>query len=216
MKYALSLLLIICSFASFSQTCGCSDKPELTGVIPCDTILIDGQSRLYRQFSCDSSWITFENNSAGKRVLYSLKKNNMELTGKMGYQYGGAFKKVFLIRNKYAKELPPEYILFDKATGKPTKTISTILYFSGTLIVYFDHNALDAINIYNIDSEKLQKILLPKGRVAFTLKNSGEIYPESLVENVLIKGQSVSVKYKYQKKETRNTWFTTVASMQLK
>jgi hypothetical protein len=216
MKYILIIFIILTSFSGFSQVCGCAEKPEFTGVIPCDTILIDSQSRLYRQFSCDSSWITFENNTTGKRILYTLQKNDIEYTGKMGYQYGGAFKKVFLIRNKYTKDLPPEYILFDKSTGKPAKKIGAILYFSGSTIVYIDHKALDFINVYNIDSEKTQKILLPKDRLAYTLKNSGEIYPESLVENVLIRGNLLTINYKYQNKETKNAWFKTVATLQLK
>jgi hypothetical protein len=48
------------------------------------------------------------------------------------------------------------------------------------------------------------------------MKNSGELYPESLVESVLIKGSLVTVRYKYQKKESKNAWLKDVASMQLK
>lgn len=216
MKFTLVLILTVCSYPLVAQTCGCAAKPELTGTIPCDTIFIDKQSRLYRQFNCDSSWITFENSLGVKRVLYSLQKDQIDQTGKIGAQFGGGFKNVFLIRNKYAKELPPAYILIDKKTGIATKKIRAILFFSGTTIVYIDHKILDYINVYDIDTDKTQKMLLPKGRLAYTLKNSGEIYPESLVENVVIKGPLVTVYYKYQKKEGKNTWFKDISKLQLK
>jgi hypothetical protein len=222
MKYSLILLFGIFHLTGFSQQCDCEERPELKGIISCDKIIFTNQSKLYRQYSCDSSWLSFESRSGSIRILFSLERDLIELTERLGYQYVSEFQNAFLIKNRVVSGCcqPAEFLLFDKENGKLIKDFGTILRYSADMdsnvIVYFNHDSLNSIYVYIIESGLQRKVLLPKNRLDYTMRNSGESYPESLVEDVQIQDSVVSVRYKYQEREKKNEWFTDEAFIELK
>lgn len=128
MRLVLTLLFIIASTRGFTQQCNCKEKPELMNIISCDTIVLKNQSKLYRQYNCDSSWLLFEGKSGKKKILYSLEKDYIELSHRLGYQFVTEFPKTFLIKNRVVSGCcqPAEYILFDKESGRLVKDFGTI------------------------------------------------------------------------------------------
>jgi hypothetical protein len=183
----------------------------LKEVISCDTVTFKNKARLFRQFNCDSSWLVFESESGQKKTLYSIEKDFIEFTERLGYQYTSEFSTTFLIKNRVVSGCcyPAEFLLFNKENGSLIKDFGSILQFTTDLnknfVVFFDQT-LDAINIYNIESGSQFKVLLPNNRLDYTMRNSSELYPEALVENIEIIDAAVSIEYKYHTKGRKKVW----------
>ena len=212
MKFRLVLLILSLSITGFAQHCDCEHKPRLKEAVSCDIVTFANQAKLYRQYNCDSSWLVFETRTGQKKILYSLEKDFIELTERLGYQYETEYANSFLIRNRVVSGCcqPEDFLLLDKQNGNLIKDFGAILHFTTALknnmIISFANDALNAINIYDVGTGAQRKVALPKKRLANTMKISGELYPESLVENVEIIDTAAIVCYKYQTRTKESLW----------
>ncbi|MET3979842.1 hypothetical protein ABIB62_002816 [Mucilaginibacter sp. UYP25] len=209
------LLFFIVTCASAQKVCNCSANKNWSEGISCKDIILKNKSKLYWQFNCDSSWLTFQNKLGEKKIIYSLEL--VGYTGRLGYSYATEYKAGFLIQNNLISGCctPPEYILYSKMTGKEIINLGPLIYYSvrynDPLIVSYN---TDALVVYNIETKKRMKIDLPKGVVAWTLK-AGELpEPEYLFDAKLI-GSVLIIKYRYLKIKTKDTWLNTIVKIDL-
>jgi hypothetical protein len=176
------------TIATYGQKCSCKNTPDLKEVISCKKVLFNNGAKLYRQFTCDSSWLTFENKIGRTIVLYSLEAPLVELTERLGYQYIMENKQSFLIMNRLISGCctPPEFLLFSKNNGKLLEKLGYLIYYSKNeeenFVLYFSDSTLNTVTLQYINSGKRYKISVPPNRFAETLKGTGENYAELLFD----------------------------------
>lgn len=217
------LLLIICNCTNNSNLsrlmahlyvnndCNCELDSFLVDRINCDTIHFDNKSKLYWSFNCDSSWLTFENSKHFKDVIFSLGDGLQDYTGRLGYSYVQEYKNTFLIQNDVISGCcsPPEFLLFDKITGKEIENIGIVLFvipdknipliisltnsnYDTTKNKHFDGNSL---SIYNIDKQKKYSFDLPNSEIDKICKDNGILYPEEIFEEPELTGSKLKLSY---------------------
>lgn len=84
-----------------SENCNCDENPGLKDYISCEETIFSNGAKIYRQYNCDSSWVVFENKNL-KKNIYSLEKQLIEYTHKLGYVDWVEFKSGLLMYNKTA------------------------------------------------------------------------------------------------------------------
>ena len=98
MKIALIITFSIISQFCFGQNCNCKTRPELKEIISCEKTFFKNGAKIYRQYSCDSSWVVFESKSKKKKILFSIDdKQLIEYTGKLGFAEWFEYKNSFLV-----------------------------------------------------------------------------------------------------------------------
>ncbi len=221
MKPFLTIILAIISQLCFGQNCNCKNQPELKNNISCEKTVFKNGAKIYRQFSCDSSWVIFESKNKKKKVLFSLKKELIELTGKLGFAEWFEYKKSFLVEYHTISGCcdPYEYILFDKHTGKKIANIGRQLYASEDdkypYIVSIDKDNSNFLSFLNLETNKIFKINLPKDRIEKTMKITNGHFSETLFEDGEIKNGVFEIQYKYKNAEEDN-WLIEKVTVDLK
>ena len=198
---------------SLGQQCNCDSNPNLREVISCKKINFKNYSKLYWQFNCDSSWLTFENKYGKKKILYALESPYIEFSERLGYRYSAEYKSTFLIQNKLISGCcdPPEFILFDKNTGKLKLNLGSIIYYSEDskypFVIYLSKANYNSLTILNVDKNKNNKIELPIGRIHKTLKITDELFPEHLFEEGKNQNGVLKISYRYKKNTEDKKWY---------
>ena len=167
---------------------------------------------LYRQFNCDSSWLTFENKSGIKRILYSLDKPLIELTERLGYIFEKEYKNSLLFINKKASGggFPLDFELISKDNGQVLKEFGTIIFHSNdsinNFVLFLSSDSLDILTIYSVDQNKDFNFSIPKGRLWKTVSESSEKFPEFLFEKPIIDKNFLTLTYKYLLSYSPEKW----------
>jgi hypothetical protein len=210
MKTTIVIILGIISQICFGQNCGCNKQRQLNEIISCKKTIFKNGAKIYRQFNCDSSWVVFESKAAKKKILFSLDKELIELTERLGYSSWTEYKKAFIIENRLASGCcdPSEFILFDKNDGRKIAEIGREIYHSEIeeypYFISIDKEKGTFLSFLNLETNRIFRINLPKGRIEETLKYANSIFPESLFEKGEIKNGIFEIKYKYKKREKDN------------
>jgi hypothetical protein len=222
MRYLLVILFLHLSITTYGQHCACKEAPDLKNLISCDVITFNNKAKLYRQFNCDSSWLTFESKSRKKVMLYSLQQPLIDLTERLGYQYVRENQKSFLIENRLVSGCctPAEYLLFSKADGKLLKNLGRLIHRGeageDNFVLYFPDSTLNRMTLLYLDTGKQYAIDLPKNRLATTLEKTGENYAESLFHESERKNRVFTIVYKYQLEEEAQKWYDDKIEIDLK
>lgn len=221
MKITVIIILSIISQLCFGQNCNCNIRPELSEIISCKKTIFKNGAKIYREFNCDSSWVTFENIKKRKKVLFSLDKELIELTGRLGFANWIEYKKYFIVEYHTVSGCcdPYEFKLFDKANGKKIADLGREIFHSENekypFFVTIDKENSNFLSFLNLDSSKLFKIDLPKDRIDKTMKIINGNFPETLFENGEIKNGIFEIKYKY-KKTGKDNWLIGKVTVDLK
>ncbi len=203
------------------QNCACKIRAELKEVITCEKTVFKNGAKIYRQFSCDSSWVLFESKNKKKKVLFSLDKELMEYTGKLGFAEWFEYKKSFLVEYHTISGCcdPYEYILFDKITGRKIANLGRQIFGSNDdkypYFVTIDKDKSNFLTFLNLDTNKIFKINLPKGRIEKTMKITNHLFSETLFEDGGIKNGIFEIAYKYKKNE-KDKWLIGKVTVDLK
>lgn len=203
------------------QTCSCKTQPELNKIISCEKTVFKNDAKIYRDFTCDSSWVVFESKSNKKKIIFSLDKDLIELTGKLGFADWVEYKNSFLVEYHTISGCcdPYEYILFDKTNGKKIANIGREIFHSENdkypYFVTIDKENSSYLSFLNLETNKIFKINLPKGRIDNTLKITNEFFSETLFEEGQIKNGIFEIKYKYKKTEN-DKWLIGKITVNLK
>lgn len=196
------------------KNCGCKSKPDLTEFISCDTITFQNGAMLYRQFNCDSSWLTFESKSGLKSVLYSLDKPLIELTERLGYIFEKEYQSSLLFINKKASGggFPVDFELVSKDSGQVLKEFGTIIFHSddslNNFVLYLSSDSLDTLSLYSVDQNKDFNFSIPKGRLWKTVRETSQMFPEFLFEEPTIDKSILTLTYKYLVSNSPEKWDT--------
>ncbi|RYF89705.1 MAG: hypothetical protein EOO00_09705 [Chitinophagaceae bacterium] len=81
----LLLFLVSLSLGTRAQPCSCEQDSFLSELISCTPIVFDNHAQLFWNYSCDSSWLTFEDTAGKRNVIYAMEL--VEYTGRLGYSY---------------------------------------------------------------------------------------------------------------------------------
>lgn len=210
MRIIITIILGIISQICLAQNCYCCKQPQLNEIISCKKTILKNGAKIYRQFNCDSSWIVFENKATKKKILFSLHKELIDLTERLGYSSWTEYKKAFIIENRLVSGCcdPPEFILFNKNNGKKIAEIGREVYHSKIekypYFISIDKEKSNFLSFLNLDTNKIFRINLPKGRIKKTLKYTNSIFSEYLFEKGEIKNGIFEIKYKYKNTEKDN------------
>jgi len=207
MKIIVTFIFIIISQFSSAQNCSCKERPQLNEIISCEKTTFKNGAKIYYQFNCDSSWLVFESKTKEKKKLFSLDKDLIELTGRLGYTSWAEYNNTFIIENRLVSGCcdPSEFVLFNKNNGKKIANLGREIYHSDIkkypYFVTIDSEKSDFVSFLNLSSNKIFKISLPKGRIDKTLKIINGTYAEALFEEGKIKNGTFDIKYKYKTKD---------------
>jgi hypothetical protein len=222
MKFVLTITFsIIISQLCLGQNCSCKTQANLNEIITCEKTVFKNGAKIYRQFTCDSSWVVFENKNKKKKVLFSLNKELIELTEKLGFADWKEYKKSFIVEYHTISGCcdPYEYILFDKNDGKKIAEIGREIFHSEIdkypFFVTIDKENSNFLSFLNLETNKIFKINLPKGRIEKTMKITNGHFSETLFENGEIKNGVFEIKYKYKNNE-KDGWLIGKVTVDLK
>jgi hypothetical protein len=194
------------------KNCSCRNNPLLKDLISCDTTFFTNGSRLYRQFNCDSSWLTFENKKGFKKLMDSMDKSTIGLTERLGYQFAREYKTALLFENRQASGggFPINFELINKENGELLEELGTIIYYSdnttGNYILYLTSDSLDTLTYYNMDSGKKYNFSIPGDRLLKTVQESSSMFVEFLFDEPKTVNQSLLITYKYLVSESPEKW----------
>ena len=209
----LTFLTILISPYFWGQSCNCKENKILKQIISCKPEILENNSKIYWNFNCDSSWLTFENSKGDKKKLYSLDKELIELTTRIGYVYFKEFKNTFLFTNKVISGCcdPDDYYLHDKNNGDLIKYLGRAIFVSDSKSLpfvvsitnsnYKDNSITDfnSLNIYNLDARKEYKIPFEKGQIEKGIKNNHYMFSEYIFDESEITNDILILKYHIDK-----------------
>ncbi|MGG5210872.1 hypothetical protein ACQWU4_18280 [Chryseobacterium sp. MIQD13] len=219
MKNPLTIIVLFLSVNwAFSQKCGCSKNPNLKEVISCEPSLFKNNAKIYWEYDCNSSWITFQKGNVKKKI-FKLEKELIELTGRLGYRSWTEYKNSFLIENSVISGCcePAEYILYNKNTGEKISELGTVISINNsedqpyTITLKTDSELLYT----NLNNNKSYTIKIPKDKIENTLEHSNEFHLEDLFEDAGIKNGILTIHLKYKESEN-SSWKVEVIKFDIK
>jgi len=169
------LIIIICSSTVFSQDSN-SDCYEFMHFKQnenfCDTINLTTGAKLYYQWNCDSTWLTFENKE--KVILKSCSDIDPILCSRVDLNFIKEYPNYLLFRHKWTTTsfTPPDMVFINKDNGKEINRIAKeqfvwgdsdkdyLLYFSDNTLnelTYLDHNT-DNKHVVKFEDGKIQDL----------------------------------------------------------
>lgn len=146
----------------FKPNCGCASDSSINQyTTKCDTVVLKNNNKLYYQFNCDSIWLTFENKSGHKKILYQEKEYFKELYGyqyRIKYVLRKEYKKSLLFRTGCPANGPCNFVLIDKNTGRLKTELGELIYQHNPDIFY------DFIIYFNDDYKSITVDFIDTGR----------------------------------------------------
>lgn len=203
------------------NNCGCKSDPDLNEAINCDTTRFQNGALLYRQFNCDSSWLTFESKSGLKSILCTLNKPLIELTERLGYIFEKEYKNSLLFINKKASGggFPADFELLSKENGHVLKKFGTIIFHSNdslnNFVLYLSSDSLDTLTLFSVDQNKDFNFSIPEGRLLKTVRESSQMFPEFLFDEPIINNNILTLTYKYLVSNSPEKWDTDIIQIDL-
>ena len=210
------LLLTLALFISTvvnGQSCLCGQDTILKESISCKPTIFENKAKIFWNFNCDSSWLTFESSNKKRKTIFSLSDGLVSLTTRLGYMYWTEFNKTFLITNHVVSGCcdPVDYYLYDKTSGDLIKYLGRAIYVSDNrkfpfvmsiansnydTISRIDYNSL---SIYNLDSRKEFKLTIPRGDIEKGIKNNDYLFPEDVFDTPILASDTLVLKYSTDK-----------------
>jgi hypothetical protein len=202
------------------QNCFCDKDTMLKELISCDTIRFDNKAKLFWSFNCDSSWLTFQSPEKSNTVIFSMGDGFVDFTGRLGHIYRTEYKNTFLVQNNVISGCctPPEFYLYDKSTGEEKASLGRLIFYSEDrampLLVSVTNSNYDttstevynSLTIYNADTDKEYSIKLQAGQIDKALRDTGEMYPESLFEERILNGTILKLAFRLKRLKGDKDW----------
>jgi hypothetical protein len=218
MRTITTLSILIFSYSGLiGQDCLCKNDSLLADMISCDTIFFDRGVKLYWNYNCDSSWLTYKNSQGKKTIMFSLGGGLVNLTGRLGYVDFIEYKDVFLVQNNVISGCctPADFYVYDKFSGELKYEVGRLIFYSTDIKKPFligfagnDEDSLsgvyDFLTIYNLDNNKKYRIDLIKGEIDKALEETEQIYPEYLFQKPIIDDDTITLIY-YLRKPTNTS-----------
>jgi hypothetical protein len=209
MKNLFFIIGVFVSNTLFGQDCFCEEDTLLNEYISCEPNFLDNNSKLYWNFNCDSSWLTFETNKGFKNNIFSLGEELVSLTSRLGYVDWFEFNNSVLFTNSVISGCcePNDYYLHDKDSGNLIKYLGKALYVSedrnipivvGVNYTTFNTNSnsdLNSLLIYNLDNNQEFTIGIQEGDIKKGMVNNEFFHPEYVFDSAEIKEGKLIIRY---------------------
>lgn len=197
----------------------CVNDSLLSSIVSRDAKFLENNSKLYWDFNCDSSWLTFESQKGMKKVLFSLPKELIELTGRLGHYDFQEFNTSFLYTHSVISGCcdPDVYYLYDKENGDLIKHLGRAVYVGDkdyhpyfASLIYNEKDTISgedySVVLYNIDTRKQLIRDMPANDVQLGMENNDYLFPEAVFDGpVTIQNNILEISYhvdKYEKGKT--------------
>ena len=200
--------IIFCSPLFGQNQCGCKEMPELKQFFLCDTTTFQNKSKIYYKYNCDSSWLTFETDKHQKRIMYSLEKDLISLTFRLGYQFEKEYSNLLLFQNRQASGggFPINYALINKENGEVFSDLGPILYYSenypAEFIVSLREDTVQkkySLDFYFLKTNKDYYYTNIEKSDQISINDSQPLYGENLFKDAKIIGDTFKIVYNYHK-----------------
>lgn len=118
-----------------------------------DTTFLSNGSKLYYQWNCDSTWLTFENDK--KIILKSCSDVDPIICSRLGLQYIKEYPNYLLFVHNWVSGCctPPDIVFHDKETGLEKKRITKDLFVWGDVdhdyALYFSDSTYSTLKYIN-------------------------------------------------------------------
>lgn len=189
------------------ENCNCIENPELKDYIFCKETVFSNGAKIYRQFNCDSSWLVFENKNL-KKNIYSLEKQMIEYTHKLGYVEWYEYENSILFAERLASgtSAPYNFVVINKSNGEIIKELGRDLYRNEDkdfpIFVSIDADNPTSIKFYNFSSNKSYKFSFRNKKFQKALSfDVQRFHPDELFEDGSIVKGIFKIKYRYKLKE---------------
>jgi len=222
-KLSIIIFLVILNieFVTGQTNCGCDSIPLYNSIVSCDTIKFDNGAKLYRQFNCDSMWLTIENADRNKRILYSLKGEMIELTPRLGYQFIKEYSNTILFMNRQSSGggVPMNYELINKENGEIFKKIGSLLYYtkdnSHETVVTLKNDSIPLLVFFNIKTGITKEFPINNEVNGMTKFISNEMFPENRFRNARLESNLFKIECRYKNTNNEKSWHKKEITVQL-
>lgn len=224
MRKLIVIFILAVSFSLNAQdqqeknNCSCHEMPELADLIDCEPKLFDNSSKIYWNYSCDSSWLTFETAKGEQQILFSLNKEMIQYTTELGYDSFDEFDRTILVSNSPVSGCcyPPDYYIHDKTTGKLITYLGRAVFVSQDRKMPFVVSLTDSkyadnatkkeynsLSIYHLDKNETAIFSLPKGEIIKGMTKNNYLFPEELFQEPIVENNILKLVYFTGKKKTK-------------
>lgn len=173
MKRTLSgLMIVMCTLYGFSQqlNCGC----DTANIIPenqykCDTIWFSNGAKLFWQWNCDSSWLTFEYTKPV--IIKSCNEMNVYGCNRTGLNFLKEYPGYLLFQYKWISGCctPPDIVFMSKETGEELKRIPNNLFVwadaDDNYVLYFSDTTDTRLKYLDNSTDKEYSLQFERGQV---------------------------------------------------
>lgn len=204
MKSYLIFVFLLIRISAFAQyKCNCSVNPDIKERIDCKIKKFKDGGKLYYQFTCDSIWLTYENNKGKRFIIDSSDTTLYFYNYRIGFQLAREYKKSLLFRSGCPANGPCNFILIDKKTGKRLSEFGELIYDHSTekfydFIIYFSNDKLNALTLDFIDANRQYEVPIKP-------KLFDSLIPEYSFDKISFNNEKLTLSYRYEKSDK---WLT--------
>lgn len=200
MKKFLIIILFFLSQIFHTQKCNCENHPELKRIISCKPQVFKNNAKVFWQYNCDSSWLIFQNNHI-KKKLFSLEKDLISLTNRIGYSNIEEYKHSFLVEYRVISGCcqSPEYILHNKNNGNVIKKLGIILYKDQTknnTPFILTLKSLTTILFTDLNTNKINNFYLKKGMLEKIMLQNNYLSTDNIFDKIEMQNNIILLHYK--------------------
>ncbi len=211
--------------------CSCVSNEAISELIDCKADTLSNGALVYWNYSCDSSWLIFENSRGEKQIIFSLDSQMIDLTGRIGHVYFYEYDRTFLFINKVISGCcePVDYYLYDKKNGSLIEYLGRAIFVSENpnfpYFVSFENSGfqeteqpfnLDKIAILNLNTLQSKQIDIPTDVAENIMKFKGGSYPENIVKYDLESDSILKIHIPYTQNENDTIDLTHTVKINLK
>lgn len=218
MRNKFLLTLLFCSALAYAQKCGCTNRPELKEIISCEPMIFDNGAKIFWQYDCKGSQLIFQNKNT-KKILYQMDKDLIDYTGRLGYvMFQEQPKNITAVKSLISGCCQPQELhLLDKNTSEIQTKLGTIIYMPQDRMDWaLTLKNLNLLWFTNLKTNKIYPIKLPQGRLEFTSKNGGSLFPEDQFSVSEGNNNTVLIRYDYANKTSPSKFKSDSITLNLK
>ena len=198
------------TYNGLSSSCTCKDVSY--NLVNCDTTFFLSESKIYWQWNCDSSWLTFETKRGKKQIIQSYLEDKLPLSRSIGPVIIKELNRQLWFRQQKIPGCcyPPSHFILLSKTGERIWEIEENLFVQDypekNLIFYFTDTTFSNLVLYDIANNRTTDFTLPKERISKTLKVASVPHVYEIFEKGVIDSNQSEIYYNYYKENSRPQW----------